>query len=120
MVPGIQGDLGILENHEPFMTPLRDGIIWGRLHSATGKILAAAIMGGYVQVLGSRVIVLCDKTRALELINFEKARDDIKYYKDKLSKLSPDDFILNSYYTRKLRWSETQYHAKLNEDKFKI
>ena len=37
-----------------------------------GTTLSLCHHGGYVQVLGERVIVLCDKTRALNRINVEK------------------------------------------------
>ncbi len=28
MVPGTEGELGIIENHEPFVSALKDGVIW--------------------------------------------------------------------------------------------
>ena len=30
MVPGTEGELGIMENHEPFVSALKDGVIWAR------------------------------------------------------------------------------------------
>lgn len=45
VLPGIEGDIGILENHEPFMTYLKDGVIWGRVDGPDGAILSAANMG---------------------------------------------------------------------------
>ena len=66
MVPGTEGELGIMENHEPFVSALKDGVIWARTQQEGGEVLSAAIMGGYVQVLKDRVIVICDKTRQIE------------------------------------------------------
>lgn len=43
VLPGIEGDIGILENHEPFMTYLKDGVIWGRVDGPDGAILAPLI-----------------------------------------------------------------------------
>ena len=28
MVPGSEGELGIMANHEPFVSALKDGVIW--------------------------------------------------------------------------------------------
>ena len=61
MIPSSDGELGILANHEPLVSALKDGVIWARTKKEDGIILSAAIMGGYAQVLGERVIVLCDK-----------------------------------------------------------
>ena len=77
VLPGIEGDIGILENHEPFMTYLKDGVIWGRVDGPDGAILSAANMGGYVQVIGRRVLVLCDKTRYLNEIDLDLLHHDI-------------------------------------------
>ena len=77
MVPGSEGELGIMANHEPFVTALHDGVIWARTKPEGGTTLSAAIMGGYVQCLGERVIVLCDKTREIKRINEDKVRKDI-------------------------------------------
>ncbi len=52
VLPGIEGDIGILENHEPFMTYLKDGVIWGRVDGPDGAILSAANM-----VVMSRLLV---------------------------------------------------------------
>ena len=76
MVPGSEGELGIMANHEPFVSALKDGVIWARTKQEGGTTLSAAIMGGYVQVLGERVIVLCDKTR--ELSTASMLRSSIK------------------------------------------
>ena len=37
MVPGIEGELGIMENHEPFVTALADGVIWARTQQEGGR-----------------------------------------------------------------------------------
>ncbi len=38
VLPGVEGYLGIQENHEPFMTYLVDGIMWGRVRDSQGCI----------------------------------------------------------------------------------
>lgn len=119
MVPGVEGELGILENHEPFVTALADGVIWARTKPEGGRTLSAAIMGGYVQVLGKRVIVLCDKTRAISEINMEKVSAEIPVLEERIANLHDESVISRSVLTRRLRWLKVQKAAKEKEDQYK-
>lgn len=118
MVPGVEGELGIMENHEPFVTALADGVIWARTKQEGGKTLSAAIMGGYVQVLGKRVIVLCDKTREIARINLDKIEKDIPELEERIANLKDESVISRSVLTRRLRWLKVQKHAKEKEDQY--
>lgn len=118
MVPGSEGELGIMANHEPFVSALKDGVIWARTKQEGGTTLSAAIMGGYVQVLGERVIVLCDKTRALNRINVEKLNKEIPALEERIANLSEESVISRSVLTRKLRWCKVQLAAKEKEDQY--
>jgi F-type H+-transporting ATPase subunit epsilon len=118
MVPGSEGELGIMANHEPFVSALKDGVIWARTKQEGGTTLSAAIMGGYVQVLGERVIVLCDKTRPLNRINIEKLKRDIPVLEKRIANLSDESIISRSVLTRKLRWCKVQLEAKEKEDQY--
>jgi F-type H+-transporting ATPase subunit epsilon len=118
MVPSSEGELGIMANHEPFVSALKDGVIWARTKQEGGTTLSAAIMGGYVQVLGGRVIVLCDKTRALNRINVEKLNKEIPALEERIANLSEESVISRSVLTRKLRWCKVQLAAKEKEDQY--
>lgn len=118
MIPGIEGELGIMANHEPFVTALHDGVIWARTKPEGGTTLSAAIMGGYVQVLGERVIVLCDKTRQIKRINEEKVTKDIAVLEERLANLREDSIISRSVLSRKLRWCKIQLAAKEKEAQY--
>ena len=115
MVPGSEGELGIMANHEPFVSALKDGVIWARTKQEGGTTLSAAIMGGY---LGERVIVLCDKTRALNRINVEKLNKEIPALEERIANLSEESVISCSVLTRKLRWCKVQLAAKEKEDQY--
>ena len=114
MVPGSEGELGIMANHEPFVSALKDGVIWARTKQEGGTTLSA----GYVQVLGERVIVLCDKTRALNRINVEKLNKEIPALEERIANLSEESVISRSVLTRKLRWCKVQLAAKEKEDQY--
>ena len=109
MVPGTEGELGIMENHEPFVSAQQEG----------GEVLSAAIMGGYVQVLKDRVIVICDKTRQIERINVDRLNKDIPVLEEKIANLSETSIVSRSLLTRKLRWCKVQLAAKEKEDLYK-
>ena len=119
MVPGTEGELGIMENHEPFVSALKDGVIWARTQQEGGEVLSAAIMGGYVQVLKDRVIVICDKTRQIERINVDRLNKDIPVLEEKIANLSETSIVSRSLLTRKLRWCKVQLAAKEKEDLYK-
>ena len=118
MVPGTEGELGIMANHEPFVTALHDGVIWARTKPEGGTTLSAAIMGGYVQVLGERVIVLCDKTREIKRINADKLNKEVAELEERLENLREDSIISRSVLSRKLRWCKVQFAAKEKEDQY--
>ncbi|MDO4854738.1 MAG: ATP synthase F1 subunit epsilon [Coriobacteriia bacterium] len=118
MVPGTEGELGIMENHEPFVSALHDGVIWARTKEDGGQVLAAAIMGGYVQVLKDRVIVICDKTRAIDRINLERVKADIPVLEERIANLREDSLISRSLLSRKLRWCKVQLAAKEKEQEY--
>ena len=118
MVPGTEGELGIMANHEPFVTALHDGVIWARTKPEGGTTLSAAIMGGYVQVLGERVIVLCDKTREIKRINADKLNKEVAELEERLENLREDSIISRSVLSRKLRWCKVQLTAKEKEDQY--
>ena len=108
-----------MKNHSPALIALKDGVIWGRETSESGPVIAAANMGGYLQVMGSRVIVLCDKTRQIQDIKLELLEKAIPELEERLSSLSHEQFIANSVLRRKLRWlkfntMQRRKHSKEN------
>lgn len=111
-VPGSEGEIGVLENHEPYLIALNDGIIWGRQEGPDGPILAAANLGGYLQVLKNRVIVLCDKTRLLQEIDLDRLDVVIPQMEETLASLSEDEFIQSSILRRKYHWCKVMRTAK--------
>ncbi len=117
-LPGAEGELGIMENHEPFMTFLNDGVIRGRLESPEGPVICAANLGGYVQVIGKRVIVICDKTRFLHEIDLEILQQEIPLLEEILEKTDENEFITRSVVSRKLHWCNVMRAAKLKENDY--
>lgn len=69
-VRGIEGELGILPGHIPFVTPLQVAPIVIKTGAAT---LTIAVHGGFVEVQGNKVIILAESAELPEEIDVERA-----------------------------------------------
>jgi F-type H+-transporting ATPase subunit epsilon len=58
IVPGIDGSLGILENHAPLITALKKGQV--KIIDATGAEKHFDINGGVAEVIKNKVIILAE------------------------------------------------------------
>lgn len=60
VVPGAEGDFGVLEGHAPFMSTVRDGEILV-FESATSVPEAIPVIGGFAEVNENGLTVLAEK-----------------------------------------------------------
>ena len=70
LAPGIDGDLGVLPNHIPLLTPLRTGAVMVRNGSDEEDLFVA---GGFLEVTGDKVVVLADSAERGEDIDIARA-----------------------------------------------
>jgi len=75
LVPGVDGDLGILPHHAPLMTMIQPGELVIR---KDGKESIFAISGGFLEVHPDKVIVLADACERSAAIDAERAEAAIK------------------------------------------
>jgi F-type H+-transporting ATPase subunit epsilon len=61
VVPGIEGDFGVLEHHAPVMSTVRDGAL-SIYHTEKGEPEVIAIQGGFAEVSKSGLTVLAERT----------------------------------------------------------
>jgi F-type H+-transporting ATPase subunit epsilon len=61
VVPGTEGDFGVLEHHAPFMSTIRDGAL-SIYHTEKGEPEILAIQGGFAEVSKSGLTVLAERT----------------------------------------------------------
>jgi F-type H+-transporting ATPase subunit epsilon len=60
VVPGTEGDFGVLEGHAPFMSTVRDGGLQVfRSHGAAAETIA--IQGGFAEVNANGLTVLAER-----------------------------------------------------------
>ncbi|MCJ8191825.1 ATP synthase F1 subunit epsilon [Sphingomicrobium aestuariivivum] len=60
VVPGVEGDFGVMEGHAPFMTTLKNGQL--EIHeSAGGEPKRVTVSGGFAEVGTKGLTVLAEK-----------------------------------------------------------
>lgn len=70
VVKAIDGELGILPNHIPLVTPLRIGVV--RAKSADHEELVA-VSGGFMEVRNNKVVILAESAELPGDIDLERA-----------------------------------------------
>jgi F-type H+-transporting ATPase subunit epsilon len=83
-VPGSQGYLGVLPGHTPLMTELGIGMLSYRKGTTTYYLTA---IGGFVEVLADRVIVLAEQAERAEEIDVERAQKAMARARERLAKM---------------------------------
>lgn len=76
VLPGSEGEFGILPGHEPFLTALRIGPM--TIRKAGGEELHAAVSQGFAEVHGDQVSVMvgtCEFAHEIDRTRAEVARD---------------------------------------------
>ena len=75
LVPGIEGELGILSSHAPIITELYPGEVLIRNEQ---EELSLVLSGGFVEVFNDKVTILADAAERTNEINIEKAKEAIQ------------------------------------------
>ena len=82
IAPGIDGQLGILPRHAPLMTMLQPGELTIRKGGADSYF---TVTGGFMEVLGDRVIILADACEHSEEINEERAQEAMRRAQERIA-----------------------------------
>ncbi len=87
-VPGRDGYIGILPGHAPLISELAAGVL---RYVKDGATVHISVLGGFVEILDDRVMVLADGALRKEEINVESARADLKRAQDIMNQPSDID-----------------------------
>lgn len=82
-LPGQEGYMGILPGHAPLLSEMGMGTLFYRKGS---EVQYFAVLGGFVEVLPGRVIVLADACERAGEIDVERARTALEKAKSELAK----------------------------------
>lgn len=69
-VTGVEGELGILPNHIPLVTPLRIAPV---IIKRDGKVDVLAVSGGFIEVRKDKIVILAESAELATDINPERA-----------------------------------------------
>ncbi|MEG1397443.1 MAG: ATP synthase F1 subunit epsilon [Raoultibacter sp.] len=110
IVPGIEGEMGFLPGHAPLVSALADGVV--RIRKEAGVDMQRfALQGGYVEVTGSKVIVLADRACAVEDIDTEELREQTAAAQAAFDALPADDTATRATLQSALNWCDVQLKA---------
>ena len=76
VLPGSEGDFGVLSEHERFLSPLRIGAV--EIQSPTER-LYAAVAEGFAEVGEGRVVVLVESCELADQIDIARAELDREF-----------------------------------------
>ncbi len=86
VLPGTDGEMGILPHHAPLLTTLKYGIIKVRLQ---GQEYLFTVAGGFAEIQPDQVIVLADAAENIEEIDIARAESARQRVQDILAKGVP-------------------------------
>ncbi len=89
IVPGIQGEMGILPNHAPLLSTLKFGILRVRYH---GQEQAFTIAGGVIEVQPDVVTVMADAAENVQEIDVSRAEAAKRRAEEILKEGPPPDY----------------------------
>jgi F-type H+-transporting ATPase subunit epsilon len=86
-LPGIEGDLGILADHAPLVTPLRPGIVTIHRGSARESIV---VIGGFAEVSPAGLTILADQATPREDFDAETLATEIRDTEENVADTADD------------------------------
>ena len=87
VVPGMEGQLGILPHHAPLMTMLQPGEL---TISKDGESTFLAVSAGFLEVLGNKVTILADAAERSEAIDEDRALAAMEAARERLANREGD------------------------------
>lgn len=107
-VPGVLGEMGILEGHIPVLTAIKAGLLRYR---AENKDHFIAIGGrGYVEITGQdKVLVIVDNSLNANEVDGALAKEELSHAEKELNAfVGKDDDPARQDLIEKMQWAQTQ------------
>ena len=89
VVPGAEGDFGVLPGHSPLISTLRTGVIAVYENDAVSQRIF--VSGGFAEVTPERCTVLADEAVTLESANRSDVEERVKANREALEFAADDD-----------------------------
>lgn len=88
IVPGVNGELGLLPGHIPLVTALKPGVL---TLLRGGKRVYYAVSTGFAEIAEDQVTILTDSSEESAALDVARARKALSEAEEKLKALGPDD-----------------------------
>ena len=88
VAPGIEGELGILPHHAPLLTTLQPGEL--RIVKEGKEDAYIAVSGGFLEVMGNKVVILADTAERSEEIDMARAEEAMHRAQERLDRRASD------------------------------
>ena len=92
LIPGIDGDAGILPNHSPFMTTLRQGIV--EVTFEEGNVKKYLVEGGFADITQDKMTILAENSLNLSDSDSNTLKNEIEIINEKLVSALDNEKIL--------------------------
>jgi len=89
VLPGAEGEFGVLPEHARFLAPLKIGEL--TIARESGERIYAAVSGGFANVDGSSLVVLADTCELASSIDLARAKRAKERAEQALAKLSQNE-----------------------------
>ena len=88
VLPGLEGDLGVMKKHTPLMTLLKRGVI--KLYDSNNKITEQVVIdGGVAEVKSEKILVLVERAELASPENKQIVNEKIINSKKQINNLDP-------------------------------
>lgn len=89
IAPGTEGEFGVLPNHAPFMTTLKNGVV--RVLDGGETSQRIFVRGGFADVTAEGFTILAEEARLLDDVKVEDVQTEIDETLLKIQALDKDD-----------------------------
>jgi F-type H+-transporting ATPase subunit epsilon len=93
MVPGVEGEMGILPHHEPIMTMIKPGEVLVRKGTEEYSL---AVSGGFLEVTPDHITILADAAERADEIDIARAEAAKKRAEEKLTSRTAETDAANA------------------------
>ena len=92
LIPGVDGDAGILPDHSPFMTTLRQGIV--EVTFEQGNVKKYLVEGGFADITQDKMTILAETSLNLSDSDSKVLKSEIDIINEKLASAKEDEKVL--------------------------
>jgi len=92
LIPGVDGDAGILPDHSPFMTTLRQGIV--EVTFEQGNVKKYLVEGGFADITQDKMTILAETSLNLSDSDSKVLKSELDIINEKLASAEEDEKVL--------------------------